>query len=202
MPIHAIIVDLMDVLALDEGPERSQWEARAGLPDGSLMRTMFRSPLFREAIMGHVPEADVWRDVARAFDRDPQEWRELAETFYSAFRLNHDLVAFIRALRPRYKTAILSNTPSDIRTLLTERFHLEREVDTVIISAEEHLKKPQPEFYQLAAERLGVPLQENLFLDDESRYVEAARSLGMSTVQFINNAQAIPAMQQVLQVSG
>jgi FMN phosphatase YigB (HAD superfamily) len=107
-----------------------------------------------------------------------------------------------RALRPRYKTAILSNTPSDIRTFLTDRFHLEREVDTVIISAEEHLKKPQPEFYQLAAERLGVPLQENLFLDDESRYVEAARSLGMPAVQFINNAQAIPAMQQVLQVSG
>lgn len=198
MPIRAVISDLMDVLMLDQGPERSQWEARAGVPNGSLMQTMFRSPLFREAIMGHVSEAEVWRDVAREFASDPQEWRALAETFYSAFRLNTDLVALLRALRSCYKTAILSNTPSEIRPFLIERFHLEREVDTILISAEEHLHKPQPAFYQLAADRLRVPLQEILFLDDESRYVEAARFLGMTAVQFISNAQAIPAMQQIL----
>lgn len=198
MPIRAVIVDLMDVLLLDVGPERSQWEARTSVAEGSLMRAMFRLPLFREAILGHVSEADLWRDVAHTLGKHPEEWRVLAEVFYSSFRLNTDLVAFLLTLRPRCKTAILSNTPSDMRALLTERFHLDQEVDTIVISSEEHLRKPEPAIFELAAERLGVSLQEMLFMDDETRYVEAAQNLGMKTVQFKETAQALAEMRGYL----
>jgi len=199
MPIRAVIVDLMDVLLLDEGPERSQWEVGNGVAEGALMRAMFRLPLFRDAILGHVSEADLWRNVARTLGKNPETWHELAEVFYSAFRLNADLVAFLRTLRPRYKTAILSNTPSGMRTLITERFHLDQAVDTIIISAEEHIRKPEPAIFQLAADRLGVPLQEILFVDDEARYVEAARKLGMKIVQFRETGQALAEMRRQLE---
>jgi HAD superfamily hydrolase (TIGR01509 family) len=200
MPIRAVIVDLMDVLLLDVGPERREWEARTGLAEGALMRAMFRLPLFREAILGHVSEEDLWRDVARTLAMNPEEWHVLAEVFYSAFRLNTDLVALLRTLRPRYKTAILSNTPSDMRVLLTERFHLDQEVDTIIISAEEHMRKPEPAFFQLAADRLGVPLQEMLFIDDDTRFIPAALDLGMKVVQFKDTAQALAEMRGLLGV--
>ncbi len=198
MPIRALIFDLMDVLLLVEDKGKwHTWEANAGVAEGGLARAMFQSPLFREAIMGHVPEAELWRDVARALSVDAEP-EELAAVFYSAFRVNTGLVELIRAQRPAYKTAILTNTPSGIRALLTERFHLEREVDTIIISAEEHVRKPQPAIYALAADRLEVPLQETLFLDDEPVYVEAARALGMRAIQFKDNAQAIPEIERLL----
>ncbi len=198
MPIRAVIFDLMDVLLLDEGLERLEWEARTGVAEGGLMRAMFRLPLFREAILGHVSEEELWRDVAHTLGVHPQEWRVLAEVFYSAFRLNTDLVAFLRTLRPRYKTAILSNTPSDMRALLTKRFHLNDKVDTIIISAEEHIRKPEPAIFQLAAARLGIPLHDMLFVDDESRYVEAAQNLGMKIVQFKDTAQALAEIRSQL----
>jgi FMN phosphatase YigB (HAD superfamily) len=200
MPVRAVIFDLMDVLLLVEDKGKwHEWEARAGVPEGSLARAMFQSPQFREAITGHVPEAALWRDVAQTLGVNAEQPEALATVFYSAFRLNSGLVEFIRTtLRPRSKTAILSNTPSGMRAVLTEQFHLDREVDMIIISAEEGMRKPQPELFQLALTRLGATAQETVFVDDDAVFVAAAQALGMRVVPFKDNAQAIPAIEYLL----
>jgi putative hydrolase of the HAD superfamily len=80
-----------------------------------------------------------------------------------------------------------------MRVLLTQQFHLDREVDAIIISAEEGVRKPQPEIFQRAFHRLGVPAQETLFVDDDMVFITAAPALGMCVVPFKDNAQSIPA---------
>jgi putative hydrolase of the HAD superfamily len=198
MPVCAVIFDLMDVLLCLEGRSMwREWEASVGVAESGLVRTMFQSPQFKEAISGHVSEAALWRDVAQTLGVEVEPSR-LAAVFYSAFRVNSGLVECIRALRPRFKTAILTNTPSDMRVVVTQQFHLDREVDTIIMSSEEGMMKPQPEIFQLALTRLGVQPSETLFVDDEPRYVEAARALGMWAVQFNDNAQARREIEQVL----
>ncbi len=199
MPIRAIIFDLMDVLLrVEDVREWRVWEARAGVAENGLMRAMVQSPQFREAVAGRVSEVELWRDVARILGVDAEQPETLAAVFYAAFRLNNDLVEFIRTLRPRYKTAILTNTPSDMRAVVTQRFHLDREVDTIIISAEEGLRKPQAEMFQLALNRLGAQHQESLFVDDDPVFITAAQALGMDVVQFKDNVQAIPAIRRAL----
>lgn len=199
MPIRAMIFDLMDVLLrIEDVSEWRQWEARTGVAEGGLARAMFQSPRFKEAIMGQVPEADLWRDVARAPGLGADAPETLAAVFYSAFRLNSGLVEFMRALRPRYKIAVLTNTPSGMRAILTRRFTLDREVDTIIISAEEGLRKPQAELYQLALRRLGAEPQETIFVDDDAVFIAAAEALGLRTVPFKDNGQAIAAIQALL----
>jgi HAD superfamily hydrolase (TIGR01509 family) len=156
---------------------------------------MFRSPQFREAIAGRVSETELWRDVAFQIGVDSNEWPTLAATFYSAIVLNTELVAFLRTLQPHYKTAILSNAPSTVRTLVTRLFHLDREVDTVIISSEERVIKPQQEIFRIAASRLGIQSQEAIFVDDELRFIEAAQSQGMVGIQFKDTRQVIAEIQ-------
>ena len=198
MPIRAVIFDLMDVLLLVEDLSwRRAWEADTGVAEGGLARAMFQSPQFREAISGHVPESALWHDVAQTLGVNTEPER-LAAIFYSAFRLNYELVECIRTLRPRFKTAILTNTPSDMRAVITQQFHLDRELDTIVISAEEGIRKPQPEIFQRTLDRLGVQAQETLFVDDEARYITAAQTLGMYAVQFKDNTQAIPEIEQLL----
>jgi epoxide hydrolase-like predicted phosphatase len=192
MPIRAIIFDLFDVLFCTGNlSERRAYEVKIGLPENGLEQAMFRSPQFREAIAGRVNETELWRDVAHRIGVGSQEGSTLAAAFYSAIKINIELVAFLRSLRSHYKTAILSNAPSTVRTLVTQRFHLDREVDTVIISSEVGVMKPQPEIYRIAASRLGVQPQEVIFVDDELRFIAAARSLGMIGIQFKNTSQAI-----------
>jgi HAD superfamily hydrolase (TIGR01509 family) len=199
MPIRAIICDLFDVLFFAKNLAAHQsLEKRLGLPENGLTQAMLRSPQFREAIWGRISGEELWRAVALDIGLEAQEWSMVADTFYSAIDLNTELLAFLRELRPRYKTAILSNAPSDVRALVTQRFHLEHEVDEVIISAEVGATKPHPEIYQLAVHRLGVQVQEALFIDDELRFVEAARAVGMQGVQFENTEQAIAEIRSCL----
>jgi epoxide hydrolase-like predicted phosphatase len=202
MPIRAVIFDLFDVLIYARNlTERNAFETRLGLPENGLEQAMFRSPQFREAIAGRVSETELWRDVAFQIGVDSNEWPTLAATFYSAIVLNTELVAFLRTLRPHYKTAILSNAPSTVRTLVTRMFHLDREVDTVIISSEERVMKPQPEIFRIAASRLGIQPQEAIFVDDELKFIEAAQSLGMVGIQFKDTSQAITEIQFYLEHS-
>jgi len=203
MPVRAMIFDLMDVLLrIEDVSEWRRWEADTGVAEGGLARAMFQSLRFKEAIMGQAPEAELWRDVARALGLGADEPETLAAVFYSAFRLNTGLVEFIRALRLRWKIAVLTNTPSDMRGILTRRFSLDREVDAIIISAEEGLRKPQAEMYQLALDRLGAQPQETIFVDDDAVFIAAAEALGMRTVPFKDNAQAIAAIQALLRQEG
>lgn len=200
MPIRAVIFDLFDVLIYARNlTERSAYETRLGLPENGLEQAMFRSPQFREAVAGRVSETELWRDVAFQIGVDSNEWPTLAATFYSAIVLNTDLVAFLRTLQPHYQTAILSNAPSTVRMLVTQRFCLDREVDAVIISSEERVMKPQPEILRIAASRLGVQLQEVIFVDDELRFIEAAQALGMVGIQFKNTKQTIAEIQLYLE---
>ena len=200
MTIRAVVFDLFDVLIYARNlTERNAYETRLGLPENGLEQAMFRSPQFREAIEGRVSEKELWRDVAHNIGVDTQDWSTLAATFYSAIELNIELVAFLRTLRPHFKTAILTNAPYTVRTLVTQQFHLDREVDTVIISSEERVMKPQPEIFRIAASRLGIQPDEAIFVDDELRFIEAAQSIGMIGLQFIETKQTIAEIQLYLE---
>jgi HAD superfamily hydrolase (TIGR01509 family) len=197
--VQAVICDLFDVLFLAGDPTRHQeYETRLGLPEHGLRQAMKRSPIFVQALRGQVTEEQLWRDVAQNIGDDPAQWSLIADTFYSAVRLNKELADFLRSLRPHYRTAILSNAPDGIRTWI-QRFQLDQAVDEVIISAEVHVSKPYPDIFKIAANRLGVQPQEAIFIDDEPRFIEGAQAVGMTGVLFTDDtAQAIAQVQAYL----
>jgi HAD superfamily hydrolase (TIGR01509 family) len=199
MTIRAVISDLFDVLLLGTETARCrEYERQVNLPEGGLLQTMLSSPYFREAVAGRATGEELWRDVARSIGERPENWSMLVDMHNSLFVLNTDLLAFFHLLRPHYKIAILSNAPSEVRTWITETFHLERSFDLIIISAEEHYHKPQPEIFRVALDRLGVRPEEALFIDDEVRYIAAAQALEIHAVQFRDTIQAISEIRQRL----
>ncbi|MGS2613490.1 HAD-IA family hydrolase [Micromonospora sp. LZ34] len=61
----------------------------------------------------------------------------------------------------------------------------------LVYSHEVGLSKPDPHIYLLACDRLGVPPEHALFLDDFPPAVDGARAVGMHAVLLGPNAQAI-----------
>ncbi len=59
-------------------------------------------------------------------------------------------------------------------------------------------RKPEPRIYEITSERIGVPLERCLFVDDIRVNIEAAEALGMRAVHFQDNEQAIPAIRAAL----
>ncbi len=94
------------------------------------------------------------------------------------------MLDYIASLRPRYRTAMLSNVGGGS---LDRRFtveELDRCFDQVVASGEIGYAKPEPEAYQITAARLGVEPEECVFIDDRPHYCEGARAAGMQAIHY------------------
>ena len=73
--------------------------------------------------------------------------------------------------------------------------------DGVVISGEVGMHKPQPEIYTLGAERVGLPAQECVFVDDLRENCEGAEAVGMTAVLHRGAADSVPRLEELLGVS-
>ena len=113
---------------------------------------------------------------------------------------NYTLLNFIEhEISPKFKTAVLSNISGRDRLAIRfEKGQLDSLFTTVIASGDEGLVKPQPEIYQLVANRLGVPASECIMVDDIQQNCDGATSAGMKAILFTSNKQCIEALRKHL----
>lgn len=199
MPMRAVIFDVGGVLLrTDNGMAHRAWEQRLGLPAEGLTVAVWRSQAGDRAVVGDGDAPTVWQSFAAEHRLTPAELAQLQADFYGGERVDPELVQFVRSLRPRYKTALLSNAYANARELFTHKLRIHDITDELIISAEVGLAKPDPRMYLLAAERLGVQPHQAIFVDDVPGNVEAAQAVGMIGIQFRSTAQTITDIGQHL----
>lgn len=113
---------------------------------------------------------------------------------------NLELFTFIQdVLKPNYKIGLLSNANYDV---LTELFTPEQAAlfDASTLSFESKMVKPDPQMFALMATKLGVELEDCLFIDDIERYCVAAEALGMITIVYATPVQTVAEITQLLQL--
>jgi epoxide hydrolase-like predicted phosphatase len=183
--LKAVIFDVGGVLVrtLDRGP-REAWEEQLGLAHGEADSIVFDGKMGTKAQLGEISDEELWMWVGRHLDLSPRRLAEFRRDFWAGDVLDDTLVEFIRSLRRRYQTAIISNATDAMRPNLTERYPIIDAFDLVVISAEEKVMKPDPEIYKRTLHLLGRSPAETIFIDDSAPNVEAARNLGMSAVHF------------------
>ena len=74
---------------------------------------------------------------------------------------------------------------------LMDDMRLADHVDGIIYSAALGHRKPAPEFYAMATERVDVPADAICFIDDVADNVAAARRAGWRAVQFISGVEPL-----------
>jgi putative hydrolase of the HAD superfamily len=62
------------------------------------------------------------------------------------------------------------------------------------------LHKPEPEIFHLGAERLGVPPEECVFVDDLRENCEGAEAVGMTAVLHRGADRTVPELERLLGV--
>lgn len=182
--IRAVIFDIGGVLVRTEDLEpRRKWERRFGLPDWGLAQLVFDSPAALEATVGRADESATWEHAARVLGLNADELAQLRSDFWAGDVYDDALIDYVRSLRPRYKTGILSNAWPGARAFHQPRLNGET-FDVLVFSSEEGVAKPAPEIYRRALARLGVTAPEAVFVDDVPENVAAACALGMAGVHF------------------
>src|SRR4030067_2949893 len=123
--IRAVIFDLGGVLVrTEERAPRQQLAARLGMTSEQLSSLVFDSPSARLAMQGKIAPEAHWETVRAALALSPQELSVVRSAFWPGDVLDSGLVDTLRALRPRYKTALLSNAWGDLRAVLASEWEI------------------------------------------------------------------------------
>lgn len=111
---------------------------------------------------------------------------------------NDELFSYISdRLKPEYKIGLLSNANFNV----VEKLFTQKQgklFDTTVLSYETRLIKPDPRMFELIAKRLGVALEECIFIDDIERYCTAAGLLGMYSILYESPQQCIDEVEKII----
>ncbi|RMG90501.1 MAG: HAD family phosphatase [Chloroflexi bacterium] len=185
MKIKAVIFDVGGVLIRTEDhSHRRKLEQELGLTPGESELLVFDSEAGQKSQRGEITDDEKWHWIARKLNLDSAGLRHFQKMFWAGDKLDTTLVNYIRSLRPRYQTAIISNAPDNLRYILTKHYPILDAFDLVVCSAEEKVMKPNPLIYQRTLVRLGRQPEETVFIDDSLPNVQAARALGIHAVHF------------------
>jgi putative hydrolase of the HAD superfamily len=112
------------------------------------------------------------------------------------------MIELMRELKEQgLRMALLTNNVREWEPLWRSMVPIDELFELVVDSAFVSCRKPDPRIYEITLERLAMPAQECLFVDDVEVNCEAARELGMSAVHFRDNDQAIAQIRAALRAS-
>jgi epoxide hydrolase-like predicted phosphatase len=197
--IKSVIFDVGGVLVRTHDQSgRRKWEACLGLKPGSLAQLVFNSEPGCKAQLGQASSQEVWAWVGTHLGLNRDELATLKHDFWAGDQVDHDLCDYVRRLRTRYHTGMLSNSWARDSRAMAKKFGFADCFDVFVTSAEVGVMKPDARIYQIAMQRLGVSPSESVFVDDFSENIEAARRLGMYVIQFAAPAQAREQLEELL----
>lgn len=189
--IRAVIWDIGGVLVRTEDREpRRLLAERLGMSRDELVHLVFDSEMGQKAQSGQESARALWEHVCQSVGWPVEQIQALESEFFAGDRLDTELVDYIRSLRPRYRTGIISNALDDVRQAIEERWQMADAFDHIVISAEVKMVKPHPRIFQAALQGLGVQAHEAVFIDDFPQNITGAQQAGLHAIQFLNPVQA------------
>jgi putative hydrolase of the HAD superfamily len=213
--LRGLLVDYGGVLTTPLADATNAWLQADGIdPErfGRLMRRWLATDADANAVhdleTGRISAADFERRLAAELLGDdgptadgPPGGRQAAgmlTRMFAGFRPDTSMIDVVRTARTAgIRTGLLSNSWG----LDYPREGWDTLFDTVVISGEVGLRKPGLAIYTLAAERLGLPPSQVVFVDDLAPNVRAAVAVGMVGVQHTDVESTTDELEILLGVS-
>jgi putative hydrolase of the HAD superfamily len=182
----------------------ARYEREHGLPEGLIRRINSTNP--DTNAWAHFERGQV--DLAGFCELFESEARQLgyevdAQKIMGAIggELRPEMVEAVRFCKPRFKTAALTNNFAMSRERPEANSGIYGLFDVLIESSKVGVRKPDPRFYEIACEALGVDPTEAVFLDDLGINLKSARQMGMHTIKVVSGPQALAELYAVLGVA-
>jgi putative hydrolase of the HAD superfamily len=135
-----------------------------------------------EPLLGHRPHLHRFREV-----------------YFEALAPNSEMIALMGELRESGKRmAMLTNNVREWEPVWRAMLPVDEIFETVVDSAFVGCRKPEARIYEITLERLGLPAEACLLVDDIEVNCDGARAAGMSAVHFRDNEQAIAEIRAAL----
>ena|SRR5437588_8751973 len=206
--IEAVISDFGGVLTTSLLDSFAAFQDSSGISLEALGKAMVAitqrqgaHPLF-ELEKGRMSEAAFLKSLGQELTAElgrKVELHSFGERYFEHLHPNQQLIDYMRALRDRgYKLAICTNNVREWEPLWRAKLPVDEIFGVVVDSAFVGARKPEPRIYEITLERLAVPAEAALLIDDIEANCEAARRLGLRSVWFRSTEQAIEEIEAAL----
>lgn len=175
--IKAIIFDCFGVLAHDGW---TPFKRKYIEPNSEVAKRI--TSLGGRTDLGKLGHEAMIVEISELVGTDPDVLRKAIESRVP----NEELFEYVKTvLKPKYKIGLITNASYDV---LESLFTAEQKAifDASVLSYESHLMKPDKQMYDLMASRLGVELNECIYIDDQERYCVAAEGYGLKAIYYIS----------------
>ncbi len=120
----------------------------------------------------------------------PQHKKEI-QAYYDRWEemLNGAITGSVEILRQlkaigKYKIYGLTNWSAELFPVALREFEFLNWFDGIVVSGDEGIRKPEVAFFQILFDRYNVKPEDAVFIDDNLRNIEAARTLGIQSIRF------------------
>ncbi len=197
--IRAVMWDFGGVISSSPFEAFARFERANGLPAGFIRTVNATNPDDNAWARLERSEVDLeafaalWSAEARALGHEVDGLRVIQML---SGEIRPQMVAAVRACRPRYKTACLTNNFLSAEAAVSEEVAAVYALfDAVLESRVLGVRKPDPRFYELACDAVGVRPDESVFLDDLGVNLKPARALGMHTIKVTDPDEALAELE-------
>jgi len=200
--VRAVMFDFGGVISSSPFEAFEHLEDERGLPRGFIRTVNATNPddnawaQLERGELGVEGFGELWAAEARALGSDGMDGRLVLERL--AGEIRPAMVEAIRRCGQVYKTACLTNNFVRAEAELSSEVAAVYDLfDAVLESRVLGVRKPDPRFYLLACDSLGVAPDESVFLDDLGINLKPARALGMHTIKVTDPDVAIAELERV-----
>lgn len=116
--------------------------------------------------------------------------------FFDHYVLNQELLGFIDGLKKQWKLSIF--TSDVIQNDVEVREKIEPFFQKIFSAKEIGMRKTDPSAYIYIARKMGVKVDELLFIDDNLANTDAADEAGLNTIIYRSNSQIIGKLRKRL----
>ncbi|MDR1689394.1 MAG: HAD-IA family hydrolase [Clostridiales bacterium] len=144
-----------------------------------IMKLIIVDKLFTKAGNGEITSDEFL--TAIGFKNPAFHMRDYIENHLT---MDEGFYVFAEAMKEKYNYALLSNDVSAWSKYITAYYKLDKYFPVKIVSADVFCRKPEIKIFQIALERLGIPAEECIFIDNSTENLNAASSVGMDVILF------------------
>ncbi|HYL62911.1 MAG TPA: HAD family phosphatase [Candidatus Methylomirabilis sp.] len=190
--LRAIIFDIGRVIIrVDVGRAMQGLAASSSLSAAELWSAIEKDPRWHDWQEGRIASHDWHLHLTRklggglSFEQFTEAWNRALDPA----PMQDD--ALFEQLAKHYRLALLSNTDPIHVGHMESAYSFFKFFRARIYSCSVGTSKPNPLIYGEALRALKVKAEEAVYIDDVAAYVEAARRLGMSGIQFQSSGQLV-----------
>jgi HAD superfamily hydrolase (TIGR01509 family) len=180
-----VALDIAGVMAFDALPSRIRHYANLyDIPADKLQAA--KDKYLVPFSLGEIDSVKFWYNVFQE--------NEINLSIDEIARINSDVMKshyiypgaleWARNLRPKYKTALCTNSPEEWVRYWEKEYSLRGSFDAIVTSTNARVRKPDKRFYLFLAREIGLAPQEIQYFDDQRKMVEGAIEAGLQAQLF------------------